>query len=103
MSKKIVKELDNGYTLVEFDTRESEFCGVPGYISYWIVDKNDNWIKSFPSSNRALAWWETNRYELDTPLDETLEREAKRLTRKMGLKWETLDRAEKQEWIDELC
>jgi hypothetical protein len=38
---KIVKTLKNGYRILETDNRDVDFCGVAGWISYWIIDRNE--------------------------------------------------------------
>lgn len=100
--ERIIKTLEDGYQIIESDTRNVDFCGVAGWISYWIVDKNGEQIMSFPSVQRAERWFEMNKDNLDEPFNAEVEKLARSLTRRMGIKWETLSEEEKQEWIDEV-
>jgi hypothetical protein len=99
---KIVKTLKNGYRILETDNREVDFCGVAGWISYWIIDRNGERIETFSSAQRAERWFEMNKDDIAVPHDKQLESLARKLTRKMGLKWETLSEEEKREWIEEV-
>lgn len=102
IERRTVKTLDRGYSIIEQDTRNVNLGGVSGWISYFIVDKNGDNIESFSSVQRAVRWWELNGGSLDEVFNESLEKEAKKLTKRMGIKWDTLSLEEKQEWIDEL-
>jgi hypothetical protein len=101
MNDKVIRTLERGYVLVQSDTRGVSLGGVAGWISFWLVDKNGERIKSFASVQRADNWWELNKDNMDEQFDANVEREARSLVRRMGIKWDKLSLEEKQEWIDE--
>jgi hypothetical protein len=43
-----------------------------------------------------------NKDDIAMPHDKKLEALARKLTKQMGLKWETLSEQEQQEWIEEV-
>ena len=102
MSERVIKMLEDGHTLIESDARDVEFCGVAGWISYWIVDKNDERVETFASKARAERSWEMNKDNLSPVYDRDAEKLARSLTRKMGIKWEKLSEEEKKEWMAEV-
>ena len=99
--EKVIKSLGKGYKIVETDTRGVEFGGIEGWISYWIVDKDGDDIETFSSAVRAENWWAENKDTIDESFDGSVERLAKNLTGRMGLKWGNLSDKEKKEWIEE--
>lgn len=102
MSDRVIKTLKDGYQILESDTRDVDFCGVAGWISYWLVDRNGEQVETFSSALRAERWYGMNRNGIKKPGDTNAEKLAKSLTKKMGLKWETLSDEEKEEWIKEV-
>jgi hypothetical protein len=94
----IIKTLDYGYVIEQIDSRH-----FGGWISYWIMSSKGRWVKSFTSAGKAEQWFEMNRDKLNKskPMSDA-EKQARSLTRRMGIKWETLSEEEKQEWIDEV-
>jgi hypothetical protein len=98
---KVIKTLEDGYQIIETDTRHCEFGGVSGWVSYWLVDRNGETIETFASACKAERWYEANKDDIGVTYDANVEKLARSLTKKMGLKWETLSEEEKEEWIEE--
>ena len=98
--EKIVKRLEDGYSIIEMDTRDVDFLGVAGWISYWIVDKYDEKIETFCTVKRAEEWWDRNKETVGPAFEANAEKLAKKFVRQMGLKWKQLSTTERQEWVD---
>ena len=98
--KTVIEKLEKDFTLIQ--------TNFENWISFWIVDPHGEDIKSFPSSARARVWWESNmKIILNQERAESPERlkarnEARKLVKRMGLKFDKLSKHEQDEWIEEI-